>query len=310
MGCKKENARINQSKQITNELSNDGNILNFTTIESYVNFVSDENNDLENDLAKIRTTKFQNYLQSKENSSSFQAKSDGLAENTNEMDDLLGQLLNRDGAIIINNKLFKIDIIDQKVYVIDFLKDDDYNIAIKKIKDKDKSVKIYSTDDDVLDLVENEGFEQKSCGGIGSGTYPVYSNNNNALVIGNMNGTEIKLNAGVKYFKAGIYFKLSCLYELINLRSNGIYTIEIKTGGTLNKRWYQKRPCKSGDQNNGHTGLYMWNETGYQNQKTYYSGARGLNGYYFYVSCRGLNPATNTWSAWSPWGGRNINSPF
>lgn len=57
---------------------------------------------------------FENYFSSKNNE--FVAKSG----ESNEMDDFLGQLLNKDGAIVIGEHLFKIDLTNEKVYTVKY----------------------------------------------------------------------------------------------------------------------------------------------------------------------------------------------
>lgn len=70
----------------------------------------------------------------------------------------------------------------------------------------------------------------------------------------------------------------------------------------------RKIVCGSGDIGTQSGGFYYSN-TQASYQKTFYDGIRNLNGYHFFVQARAKYPNGSVTIA-SPYGGRNINSPY
>lgn len=138
MGCKKEITPNGKVTAITNEISKSDDVLKFETIKSFEDFVSNDDEKLRKaTLESIKSAKFQNYFTGKNNE--FVSKS----SESNEMDDFLGQLLNKDGAIVIGEHLFKIDLVTEKVYAVKHSTSDVYSVAIAKINSVDKDVKVF-----------------------------------------------------------------------------------------------------------------------------------------------------------------------
>lgn len=282
VGCKKENVRQNEVKNTPNEfgISTDGKMLIFKTLEDYENAVGGESDNRKDDLLQtINAFKFKNYF------TTLTAKSD----NENEMDDFFGQLLNSDGAIQIEDHIYKIDLPNEKVFVIEAKnKETDYKDLVIE-NSYNKKISVYSIDDDVLYAVK-DGFTEK-CGGIGGGEYVT-------SVVDF--GKDVRCQGSVKHFRAGIYFRTTARF--VPLLSGVLYT-ELEIKGP--QAWAKKRPCGSGSVITSSSGI---KKSGYTQQLwEFYSGARNLNGYYLFarVKCT-FNGVTQ----YSTWAGRNINSPY
>ncbi len=273
-----------------------GSILRFETVDDYVDFIEDTNQVKWTRLSQFTTNQgFQNF---------FTQNPIINIEDSNAMDINLGQLLNIDGVLIIGDNALKIDLPEKKVYLtaLNSLASNYQSLITGDIENK--LISWFSTDDDIIDYLLY-GFIEK-CGGISGGTYPCYNNSANAQVIGQFANIDVRLNPGVKFFKAGIYYRLSALYELINYNINGTYNIEIEVKGP--QGWYKKRPCNSGSTGTTPASTFI-SSTLSAYQKTFYSGTRNLNGYYFFIRARAKKP-DGTYTEWTPYGGRNINSPY
>lgn len=273
-----------------------GSLLRFETVDDYVDFIEDTNQVKWTRLSQFTTNQgFQNF---------FTQNSNINVEDSNAMDIYLGQLLNVDGVLIIGDNALKIDLPEKKVYLtaLNSLASNYQSLINGDIENK--LISWFSTDDDIIDYLLY-GFIEK-CGGIDGGTYPCYNNNANSLLIGTIANIDVRLNPGVKFFQAGIYHRLSALYELINFNTNGVYNIEIEVKGP--QGWYKKRPCNSGSTGTTPASTFI-NSTLSAKQKTFYVGTRNLNGYYFFIRARAKKP-DGTYTEWTPYGGRNINSPY
>lgn len=292
-----ESSRINESAIIDQyrypELSVQNGVLCFNSIEYYESIVSDESENYAVD-------ELTDYL----NTTSFISYGKTYGENSEYCEPFMDAIMNEDKVVKIGEWFIYIDIPTEKVLAISEKEENAYSSLLEF---SNRNIKEFNIGDDVLDhLTNGTNPEERSCGGIGGGTYPAYSNINNAQIIGAVGGTDIRLNCGVKMFRAGIYFRLSSLYELWPNVSgiNGVFNINVEVGGP--EGWRQKRPCNSGSigtigQNT--ITLNSWSRTG---QATFYSGTRNLNGFYFFVRSR----CTNCGTGWTPFGGRNINSPY
>lgn len=315
VGCKKnqvQNGRSNLNFDNEFKVSADGKMLVFETSKNFEDLVTN-----------ISTEKEENFITFAEKLSYVSlSKKNELSKSLsdNEGDNLLNSLLNEDGIVQIGSFLYKIDLENEIVGVLSSSNISEYSDLVTLNK-ANKNIRRFTTGDDVIDLAES-GAEStaKSCGGIGGGTYPCYSNINQGQIVATLaNGTVWRLNPGVKFFRAGIYFRLSSLYEIWAFASstatdngtkvnnlNGLFTVEIFCKGP--EGWCQKRPCGSGDIETVNSGFY-YSKTLSEYQQTFYSGTRNLNGYHFFVQGRAKFP-NGTATIASPYGGRNINSPY
>lgn len=303
VGCKKETIISNNNKT-SSLIEKDGlrffsenGMLVFNSVEDYELSISDLTADEES------------YFVSTINGLNYTSYTEELANQGANAVDLIGDnvlsaILNKDRVVQIANYLYKVNIQNEKVFVLPKTKISELSDLINENK-TNKNIRQFSIGDDVIYLAES-GDPGEKCGGIDGGTYPCYSSSSNALVIGQYANNDVKLNPGVKFFRAGVYFRLSALFELVNMNTNGVFNIEIEVKGP--QGWYKRRPCNSGSIGTTSASTFI-NSTLRAEQKTFYSGTRNLNGYYFFVRGRAKNP-NGTYTAWTPYGGRNINSPY
>lgn len=305
------NANVNSEFNITS----DGTMLIFETIEDYEKIVNNltESNE-ENLVTTIEKLGHKNYL----SSAPMVLKNDD--DSIQEMDEILAQLLNQDGAIQIEEHIYKVDLVKEKVFVISAEnRESDYQDLIIG-NEHNINVQTFSIDQDVIHLVNGE--EELKCGGIGSGEYPCYPNiYSSQLVKTNSDGSVVRLAPFVKFFKAGIYFRLSSQYQVIrfpdvnsqsgeqvmaNIDGEG-FTVEMFVKGP--QGWWKKRPCNSGSIGTKTPGFHYSSSVDGSKSVTVYSGTRNLNGYYLFVQGR-VKYDDGTYTLASPYGGRNINSPY
>lgn len=315
--CEKEN--LNGSKKPNaSSIEKDGNryysengILVFNTVEDYEVSVSDLTEEQESNF--VNTINGLNYTSYTE-----ELANQGSSATDLIVDNVLSAILNKDRVVQIANYLYKVNMQTEKVFVLPKTKIAEYADLVNENK-SNKNIRQFSTGDDVIDLAES-GDPGEKCGGIGGGNYPCYTATNQGLIVTTLSdGTVWRLNPGVEFYRAGVYFRLSSLYEIWAFSSatatsggqkvtnlNGLFTVRMYCKGP--EGWYKKRPCNSGSTGTQTYGLY-YSSTNSKYQKTFYSGIRNLNGYHFFVQAEvrypdgSLSPAT-------PYGGRNINSPY
>ena len=293
VGCKKENVQQNENRSTSNEfgVSTDGKMLIFNTLEDYEKAVDGENENKREFLFQtIKKLKFENYF-SKASSNSISSE--------DEMDDFLGQLLNPDGAIQIENHIYKIDLANEKVYVVDVHnKETDYEDLVIG-NTSNKKISEYSTDDDVLYAVKNGIIEK--CGGIGS-----FDNSSNVVSLDNSG--QIKFDSNCKYFQGGIYFRVTGRVEYTEAFSGTAFiALEIQSP----EAWMKRKPCGSGTITTHHAGERV---SGYHYRHLFeaYSKTRAINGIYMFVRARAeiTPPGQPKIIKYTTWTGKNVNSPY
>lgn len=316
VGCKKENIALNdqnsikQTKEGTRYYAENG-ILVFNSVEDYETSVSDLiEEDEENFVNSILGLDYTSYTEELANQGS---NATDLIE-----DNVLSAILNKERLVQIANYVYRINLQSEKVFVLPVTEMADLADLVNEDKGN-KNIRQFSTGDDVIYLAES-GDPGEKCGGISGGSYPCYANAYQGQIVATLgNGNVWRLNPGVKFFRAGVYFRLSSLYEIwayANSSStsggtkinnlNGLFTVEMFC--KWSEGWYKRRPCNSGSIGTQSPGFYYSSTSG-QYQKTFYSGTRNLNGYYFFVQGRVKYPNGSVTTA-SPYGGRNINSPY
>jgi hypothetical protein len=314
--CKKEKKIASQvisndSKSGNGAYYSDGKMLIFSSTLDYERLVSNPTDEESaNLISNIKAMNHQSYneLLASRN------------ETDEQMDEFFGHLINKDKIVQIGDYIYRINIVTEKVYVLhkDENSETNYSNLVNEVQNS--KIRRFSTNDDVIALAEGNDEGEKACPGIGGGSYPCYANNYEGLLVTTLaNGTVWRLNPGVKFFRAGVWFRLSSLYEIWAFANasatgngtkvnnlNGLFTVKIYCKWP--QGWYQKRPCNSGSIGTQAGGLY-YTKTTSSHQQTFYSGTRNLNGYHFFVQAVVQYPdGTNSPS--TPYGGRNINSPY
>jgi len=309
-------------------MSYDGNVLIFNSISNYERAIQldfiDENEDSESKGVKkrifqqmLKNYNFQDYFSSRYN------------EEESTMDEWLGQFLNVDGVIQIADHLYKIDLAKEKVYVLEEkYKNSDYQALINGLVNG--RVEEYSTEDDVFDEVTDKSpdakAKRKNCGGVGGGTYVSASTSNGTIIKTFSDGQVWRLESFVKFFRAGIYYRLSSghkvwafpsksslysekIFVSDNTFSNDPEIMYIKQQIVGPQAWWKKRPCKNGSiGTHSATMLYYLNSKAVY-QTSIYLGVRSLNGYYFFVRSN-AHRYNGSETAFTNNAGRNINSPY
>lgn len=224
-------------------------------------------------------------------------------------DEFLMSILNDNDVVQIGEYLYKVNLISEKVFVLKTDLITDYNDLVSENVSNSNIVE-YNTGEDVIDLVEGLADNtSRSCGGIGGGMYLFPE-----TPLGNVNGVDVTMGGGVKFFRAGIYFSLSgtVLYRPKSplLDNNVQVALHMKSPGC----WYKKKPCRNSDVTVRNPGYIIKWGVGNDKQYRLYSGMRNLNGYYLFV--RGRGTLIDDYGNWyntqnaSAYGGRNISSPW
>jgi hypothetical protein len=314
ISCEKEEIEAISNFEVEESIpgiTSDGKMLIFESVESYESVTMNRSGEeIEAIISQNSSLQFNNY---------FSNHSAPVDTSEQEMDEVFGQLLNEDGVIQIGEHVYKIDMTLEQVFVISVAdKETSYQELISGNTDSEK-VLVYSFDDDVFQLV-NEGINEK-CSGVGSGKYWSYGAIHEAPIINTLDdGTVFRLNPFVRYFKAGIFFKLSSGYEIWKFGSAGSIMPQDVSGnlglGLTNievfcrypQGWYKRKPCGGGHIGT-QAGGYYYSASTYNHKRTFYSGIRGLNGYHFYVQARAKYTGGLV-SIATLYAGRNINSPY
>ncbi len=216
-------------------LTTDGKLLKFATLEAYEKAVDHEQAELQEEmLTSIKKASFPNYF-----SNSTVIEKNANAKEGQEMDDFLGQLLNKDGAVQIGEHIYKVDLQKEKVFVIEAKNStSDYSDLING-RTSNKNVKEFSTDDDVLYIVR-DGVSEK-CGGIGyhsAAEYPEgYATDNYEYYLFSMDN-----------FRGGIYFSFRMTFELLpnpNMWGAPTTTVSFRKEIVPHDIHIQFRPCNS-----------------------------------------------------------------
>jgi hypothetical protein len=318
IGCEKEaitqHGKVNNSinKNEVNYFSND-TLLVFRTVEDYEVAITDITNEEEIDfVTRIKELSYTSYSEHLENEG-------GQAEDLIG-DNVLNTILNKDWVVQIGNYLYRVNMQLDKVFVLPVTHASYYNDLVSQNLEN-KNIRQFSTGEDVVYLAES-GDPGEKCGGIDGGTYRCYAQSYQGQIIKTFsNGSVWRLNPFVGFFRAGVYFKLSSQFEVYRYLSassetNGQVvddisgndvTIEMFVRGP--QGWWKKRPCNSGSTGTINSGFHYSQSINGKDKKTVYSGTRNLNGYYFFVQGRAKYPDGSATIA-SPYGGRNINSPY
>lgn len=256
------------------------------------------------------------------NSTSFKSYGKKYKEKSEYNEPFMDAIMNEDKIIKIGEWFIHIDIPNEIVLAISDKEENAYSSLLVR---SNPNIKKFSVGDDVLDHLLN-GSEPitEGCGGIGGGTYGCYSYVSQGKIIKEWSGGSVwRLWPYIKFFRAGIYFKLSSNYlvrqyesknatgagkSLVGIDVNYYADLTIEMFIRHPHAWWKKKPCKStsiGTKSGG----FHYSGTSATGSRSVYTGTRNLNGYYFYVQGR-AKYSDGTYTGATPYGGRNINSPY
>lgn len=311
VSCEDEVVEVKQDQHenlVENVLPNieyDGRMLIFKSSEDYAKVVTNPEKEItEAFIAKTNALNFKSYL--------LKIETENIKGEENIIqDENLAAIVNEDGIVQIGDYIYRVNMLSKSVYVIPAIYITEYDDLVNENL-TNKNIKEFSTEDDVIDIVEgnSEESDSKDCGGIASGEFQTDPN----LIIQSGGATFLTATCVVKYFKAGIYFRLTqrgaywpetlAETECIHL------TLEVKSP----EGWWIKRPCCNDCAYDKPSGSVMTSNTEYFLLYEYYSGARGLGGYYLFgrvkidiIDFPGMSNLLNQYTSWV---GRNINSPY
>jgi hypothetical protein len=170
------------------------NRLAFATIQDYERVVNEPTEELKTEFNQTvdKLDGFTSYGTSLgEKPHSGDGSLDRLIE-----DDFFKSILNADLAVQIGDNIFRVNTFTEKVYVLPVINQDQYDDLIAE-NTANKNIKVFSTGDDVLELIENNG--QKICRQSG--------------ISGQHAGQFFGANkmASADFNKYGIYFSLSAV---------------------------------------------------------------------------------------------------
>jgi hypothetical protein len=308
VGCEKdtskgnsENVESSNATVILPEIQYDGRMLVFNTSDDYGSYVNNPDSVTVVSLTKqTETLGFESYY-SKCTEVGFDKNNDII------QDDYLASILNEDCIVQIGEYLYRVNVASESVYVMSSQFIELYEDLVNE-DITNKNIMKFSTDEDVIDLVENGLDGCKDCGGCGSGSY--YTNE---IELKNQAGTTVVTAVGkVRYYTAGIYFKLSVNGEYYPEWWEG--TIRLQIFVQTPEAWWQKRPCCNDCDYESPSGIVYSSTVSHDVQVVYYSNMRALHGYYLYEKVKIIyeNPEDplNGEFVTSNWAGRSVNSPY
>lgn len=273
-------------------------MLVFNTVEDYMAVTDEVSDEFKNNFV-AELNGLENFNSLSEKSENDMLKSEGGGLDTLIKSDYFKSLLNEDLAIQIQDYIFRINPLDEKVYVLDAKNFDEYSDLINEnIENPD--IKQFTTDQFVLselyalptDTLEYKGCNESGAPGKSSGDTKYWKN---IEIVGGVS-TVIQLlrfKPKVDYSKYGIYFelhsKMTC--EEFDLDCSVFcwhnYDIDMWFDYTVE----YKPKCES----NVTRVNYRYDPSGISNkiEKTYYASMRPLSKYYlwsfFYCPTTGYN---------------------
>lgn len=149
-------------------------------------------------LQEVKSLKGFTSFAQKQNPSSFLSKSSENLKNLIK-DDYFASILNSDLAVQIGSNIFKINPIKEKVYMLPVKNADQYKDLISE-KNSNKNIQVYSTGDDVLEIIKSNGNKSLFCHESGIGSYHAFSG---VVKVGNVN-----ISGHLYFNRFGIYFSL------------------------------------------------------------------------------------------------------
>jgi hypothetical protein len=260
--CKKQETILPQNSITTNELSISikEDRLVFQSIEDYENTIDH--------LAKIGDGNFAKW----ENEIGFNSMRKNFTETelnkTGIVDPLLATLLNKDAIIQIENEVYKIDVPNESVKVI--------NVSLYSGLNSfgSKSARTYSTQDNILEMIKGN-ITRAICNGCPGGSNDKYGST----------ASSVNISMKVVYQRAGIYYSLQSKIKKDNCL-NGCPSVGIYLSGSAS---YQKCGGGSGTPSNAVGGTereYNWRA---------YEGSNRLKQYNFNVNFSINDTNDGTW---------------
>lgn len=300
VGCKKQNINTYplSNEEITQnfQISSNGRLLKFKSIEDYMLVVNNPTNDIKRRFLKeVSTFKHVTYAEKIANSNG--QKTNNLIE-----DEYLAQILNEDLVVQIGSFLYKVNPESEKVFVISDSSISAYNDLIME-NISNNNIRQFSTDDYVIYLAEGWGDIGSTifCGEDGCGHRDQETEKSNIPVLAGK-----YFMGSATYYKYGIYFSLKA--EAIS--NTSLVRIYIDYENAWDK-------VKCGAIHGATSNPWFQNNPEYSMSQTYrkFMGVRPLNGLHLKIRIRcevgGYPQGTNSYTTYfTPWIEIEANSPY
>lgn len=281
--CK--NSKSGKLKEITTpesaifNLSKRGNLLIFKSVEDYEKIIDNPTDSLmQQVLQAIYSLKFNSisdYLIDTTNHLKDPAKFKSLLTiDTLFSDDYFKSLLNKDLCVQIGKNIFRINPLSEKVFILPDSCINSYNDLINE-NTNNKDILTFSTEDEVLDLVENDSLQntrkKKKC------KDPYANKGKDASFLTDGTG---KL-AIARYRKFGIFFHLYADIEQIGTWP-GPYEFVLGPGYP-DSMWvkFDVRCKSSANANYGGQAKGFWKTIAQKQRYNAWKGSRAISKYYF-----------------------------
>ncbi|MCC6182429.1 MAG: hypothetical protein IT237_11410 [Bacteroidia bacterium] len=282
VGCTKE--KLQQVKEVNTQqsqpvvfderyhIATDKKLLIFESSEAYESILSStEPEFIEGFISTLKSMDLKSYQSMIDNNPNVK---DEIG------DDFLASMLNEDLTLKIGKFLYKIDVNNEKVYVLAEKNISDYQDLIDK-KESNPNILVYSTEDEVIKLVEN-GLPSAQRGIFCSDRWAKHkSATSNTVTVSPTNGFQMVLVS--KYQALGIYFVLKSIGQFQSVQ-NG----ELNYWFQLDNCDYSVR-CGSSVSDYSHPWISV-NHTTNGNTKTqtyrFYNGVKALKSYDYKVRYR------------------------
>ena len=319
----KRNLELNpRSLQFVNE----GRFLDFPTRKIYEGIISDWNQESDNlVLYYLNEINHESWLKFAQNSGD-----PSLQELV--PDDYFASLLSKERTIKIGDYIFKINPNTEQVLALHKNNIGQYQDLLNDAVDE-PNILTFSVQDDVLEMVENLVVSavgddvlpsiSSDCGGVSGDVYPSYSDPYLGKVIKEFpDGSVWRLNPFARFFAMGVYFHLTSQFEIHRFPSEGHTTdgqvvssnisndgVEIEMFIKWPEAWWKQRPCRNNSVGTKKYGHHYTESIYGKAKKTVNRSARNFNGFYFFIQGRARYSDGSVTLA-TPYGGRNINSPY
>lgn len=209
--------------------------LRFPSTERYINLVESENEATKSKIINFLAEK-DDYISLRKAHLGFKKLANGRTLSAQEVElvesnEFLSSLLNEDGLILIGDHYFKVDLSAERVYVLNAQFENELN-DLKDENTSNLNIMVFSTDDDVLDLVEEgtkgtiNGRIELFCGESGA-----REDKDDSFVYEPVYG-DYRQDNKVVYQKAGIYFSLQAKTKMQYKSLTGLW---VDAGITYNQ---------------------------------------------------------------------------
>jgi len=286
VACEEQQVAVEQtatSELIGNDVFMKDNVVTFRNMDYYISFVEGVKNE---DKKKSLVGKIKDVTGYVPYYKTLQKARPGISSRSEdeisflEEDDFITTLLNNDGIIEIGPYVFKVNLLTERVYVLESIYKEE--LMGELIAENDHPmIQVFSTNDEVLTMLQNgeksniasrtEGCDEVPAIGYDRATISIHSDTN----------WTFRLDGFHKYTKAGIYYSLvakaETCYKLIDEEDKDYVAYKTTLGINWNDCLWWKKCGQRYDNVTGGTSLAA---TSFIKQRHYESATKRLSKYY------------------------------